>query len=84
MRSEGSLPILNKGQTIPKANYGVISSSKKCTKKHLRENVLSDFRSFFGINGDTINCFRDFMTFSTSEQLFEQNTIPAMKSRIAS
>ena len=55
-----------KGQTISKANYGVLISSKKRTKLIIltREDAQdSEFRSFFGRIEETIYCFRDLLTF---------------------
>ena len=64
--------IFSKGQTISKANYGVLNSPKKRTKLTIlskEEAQDSEFRSFFGRIEDTINCFRDLLTFSTSGNL---------------
>ena len=47
-----------KGQTISKANYGLLNSPKKRTKC-TQDTTLSAFRSFFGRIEETINCFRD-------------------------
>ena len=58
---------LKKGQTIPKANFGFLNSSKKRTKLTIlrKEDAQdSELRSFFGRIEDTINCFRDLLTFS--------------------
>ena len=58
---------LKKGQTIPKANFGFLNSSKKRTKLTIlsKEDAQdSEFCSFFGIIEDTINYFQDLLTFS--------------------
>ena len=63
--------IFNKGQTISKANYGVLNSSKKRTKLTIlsKEDAQdSEFRSFFGRIEDTIICFRDLLTFKMSSK----------------
>ena len=52
----------HKGQTIWKANYGFLNSSKKGKKLTIlsREDAQdSEFCSFFGRIEDTINCLRD-------------------------
>ena len=57
-----------KGQTISKANYGFLNSSKKRTKLTIlsKEDAKdSEFCSFFGRNEDTINRFRDLLTFKS-------------------
>ena len=51
----------SKGQTISKANYGVLNSSKKRTKLTImstEDAQDSELRSFFGRIKETINCFR--------------------------
>ena len=56
-----------KGQFISKGRFGFLNSSKKRTKLTiLSKEVAQDneFRSFFGRIEDTINCFRDLLTFS--------------------
>ena len=59
-----------KGQTISKTNYGVLNSEffqKPNEAQYSEEKKLrtdSEFRSFFGRIEDTINCFRDLLTFS--------------------
>ena len=49
-----------KDQTISKANYGLLNSPKKRTK------CTQDNHSFFGRIKETINCFRDLLTFIKS------------------
>ena len=59
-----------KGQKISKANYGFLNSPKKQTKLTIlsKEDAQdSEFRSFFGRIEETINCFRDLLTFSRRE-----------------
>ena len=60
-----------KGQIISKANYAVLNSSKKRTKLTTLSIYFtedSEFPSFFGRIEETINCFRDLLTFSTQER----------------
>ena len=52
-----------KGQTILKANYGLLKSPKKLTKR-TQDSILSAFLSFFGRIEETIICFRDILTFT--------------------
>ena len=58
--------IFAKGQTISKVNYGILNSSTKQSKLTIlskEEAQDSEFRSFFGRIEETINCFRDLLTF---------------------
>ena len=70
------IDLVTKGQKISKANYGVLNSSKKRTiltkyPELSREDAqYSEFRSFFGRIEETINCFRDLLTFSTHWNLY--------------
>ena len=57
-----------KGEIISKANYGFLNSTKKRTKLTIlskEEAQDSEFRSFFWRIEETINCFRDLLTFSS-------------------
>ena len=58
---------VGKDQTITKTNYGFLNSPKKWTKLVIlskEETQDSEFCSFLGRIEDTINCFRDLLTFS--------------------
>ena len=55
-----------KGQTIVKANYSFLNSSKKPTELTILSKVdvqNSEFHLVFGRIENTINCFRDLLTF---------------------
>ena len=55
-----------KGQYISKAIYGLLNSSRRRTKLTILSIFFtqdSEFRSFFGRIEETINCFRDLLTF---------------------
>ena len=57
----------SKGQTISKANYAFLNSSIKQMKLTILSKEVaqdSEFCSFFGRIEDTMNCFRDLLTFS--------------------
>ena len=54
---------VTKGQYISKADYGVVDSPKKQTKR-TQDSILSAFRSFFGRIHDALICFRDLVTFN--------------------
>ena len=71
-------PIVIKGQTISKANYGLLKSPKKRTKC-TQDTILSAFRSFFGRIEETINCFWDLLTFSKDWGFFAESEL--LKSR---
>ena len=61
-----------KGQKISKAIYGLLNSSKKRTKLTIliKEDAQdSEFRSFFGRIEETINCFRDLLTYIDKTQI---------------
>ena len=67
IRSMGhKLLCCGKGQTIPKTNFGFLNSSNKRTKLTILNDDAQDseFRSLFGRIEDTINCFRDLLTFT--------------------
>ena len=62
-----------KGQTISKANYGFLNSSKETTKLTIlikKDAQDSEFCLFFGRIEDTIICFRDFLTFNPLNSLW--------------
>ena len=53
-----------KGQKTSKANYGFLNSSKKWPKNKITWGPIGQIFSFFGRIEDTINWFRDFLTFN--------------------
>ena len=56
-----------KGQTILKANYGVLNSSKNRTKLTILSIFFtqdSKFCSFFGRIEETMTCFQNLLTFA--------------------
>ena len=52
------------GQTILKANYGVLNSPKNLNEMSREDAQDSDFRSFFGRIEEALNCFQDLLTFT--------------------
>ena len=57
---------ITKGETISKASNNFLNSPKTWTKLTIlskEEAQVSELRSFFGRIDDTINCFRDLLTF---------------------
>ena len=74
----------HKGQTILKANYDFLNSPKKRTKLTIlskKEAQDSEFRSFFWRIEETINCFRDLLTF-TKFRLFSKSHKNLTKSQM--
>jgi hypothetical protein len=65
--------LLDKGQTVSKANYGFLNSSKKQTKLPIlsREDAQdSEFYSLLGRIEDTIKRFRNLLTFNFGRHKF--------------
>ena len=63
--------VSGKGQTISKAGYGFLNSSKKRTKLTILSIFFtqdSEFLSFFGRIEVAINCFRHLLTFTMTKK----------------
>ena len=68
----GLIQLADEGQKMSKVNYGVLNSSKKQQKLTIlsREDAQdSEFRSSFGRNEETKNCFRDSPTSNDSKKI---------------